>query len=418
MQDIRRQFLLSAARSLENHLKNSDNFSDSFLQELFRTLHTIKGTAQTFGLENAGRLAHQLENLLQAGKDKKISNIEDSRNLLTEGIRALIKILDGEEDAVPTKLVEKIRAIIPVGNEPEIPALNSPAQIPEEIFKQLSEQEKSAVFAAQRNGKNLFGLEIGFDLTNFAVGLKNARESLSRIGEIIATFPGKNPNTPVGFLFLFSTQENERQVEEIIEDYSAKIIFKEIAEKNFENNLQAILSRVVEHGKTVAGNSGKQVEFEVSIEEIKLSGEKLKIIFDALLHLVRNAVDHAVETAERREFKGKHAKARIKIGLNIEENQLILKVEDDGRGIDLEKIREKALEKNLISPETELSEEQLLDLIFLPEFSTAEKLTEISGRGVGLDAVKNAVENAGGRIGIKSRKDAGTTFEISLPKKN
>ena len=160
MKDIRRQFLHSAARSLENHLKNSDNFSDRFLQELFRTLHTIKGTAQTFGLENAGRWAHQLENLLQAGKDKKISNDEDFRNLLTEGIKALIKILDGEENAVPAKLVEKIRAIVPVGNEPETASINSLTQIPEEIFKQLSEQEKSAVFAAQKNGKNLFGLEI------------------------------------------------------------------------------------------------------------------------------------------------------------------------------------------------------------------------------------------------------------------
>lgn len=418
MQDIRRQFLLSAIGSLENHLKDLDNFSDSFLQELFRTLHTIKGTAQTFGLENAGRLAHGLENLLQAGKDKKISNDEDFRNLLTEGIKALVEILDSEENAVPAKLVEKIRAIVPVENEPEIVAVNSPTQIPEEIFKQLSEQEKSAVVAAQKNGKNLFGLEIGFDLTNFAVGFKNTRESLSRTGEIIATFPSKNPNMPVGFLFLFSTQETEKQVEEVIEDYSAKIIFKKIAEKNFENNLQGILSQVVSHGKTVAGNSGKQVEFEISADEVNLSGEKLKIIFDALLHLVRNAVDHAVETAERREFKGKNAKAILKIGLNVEENHLILTVEDDGRGIDLEKIRAKALEKNLISAENELSEDELLDLIFLPEFSTAEKLTEISGRGVGLDAVKNAVENAGGKIGIKSRKDAGTTFEISLPREN
>lgn len=408
MQDIRRQFLLSAIDSLENHLRHSENFS-----ELFRTLHTIKGTAQTFGLENAGRLAHELENLLQAGKEKQISNEEDFRNLLTEGIKALIKVLDGEENTVSAKIVEKIRAIVPLGKEPEFISIDLSAQIPADIFKQLSEQEKATVFSAQKDGKNLFGLEIGFDLVNFTDGFKDARESLNRIGEIIATFPSKN--APVGFLFLFSTEETKEQIETIIKNYSAKIIFQNNVRNNFENNLQGILSQVTTHGKTVADNLGKQVEFQISVEEANLSGEKLKLVFDALLHLVRNAVDHAVETAEKREFKGKNAKATVKIEVKVKENHLALKVEDDGRGIDLEKIWEKAVEKSLIFAEKELSDAELLDLIFLPEFSTAEKLTEVSGRGVGLDAVKTAVENAGGKISIKSRKDAGTIFEILLP---
>lgn len=253
-------------------------------------------------------------------------------------------------------------------------------------------------------------------MASFAGGFKNVRESLSRIGEIIAAFPGKSQNAAIGFLLLFSTRETAKQVETIIKDYSAKIIFRKNAEKDFENNLQGVLSQVAAHGESVALNSGKQVEFEVSAEEIELSAEKLKLIFDLLLHLVRNAADHAVETAETRKSKGKNAKAAIKIEIKTEKNLLILKVEDDGRGIDLEKIREKAVEKNLISAENESSEAVLLDLIFQPEFSTAKKLTEISGRGVGLDAVKTAVENAGGKISIKSRKDVGTTFEISLPK--
>ena len=129
------------------------------------------------------------------------------------------------------------------------------------------------------------------------------------------------------------------------------------------------------------------------------------MIFDVLVHLIRNAVDHAVESA-----------GKIKINLGTEENNLRLSVSDDGRGIDSEKIKAKAVEKYLVSAAENLTEQETLDLIFLPEFPTASKLTEISGRGIGLDAVKTAVEARGGKINVKSQSGKGTTFEIYLPK--
>ena len=164
------------------------------------------------------------------------------------------------------------------------------------------------------------------------------------------------------------------------------------------------MSKVVAHGEDLANKFGKEIEFEISTDELSLSPEKLKLVFDVLLHLTRNAVDHAIEK-----------KGRIEISVKADENGLHLQIADDGNGVDLEKVKAKAIEKNLISADEILSEQATLDLIFQSEFSTASELTEISGRGVGLDVVKNTVEKADGTIIVKSQDSKGTTFEIFLP---
>ncbi|MBA2735827.1 MAG: chemotaxis protein CheA, partial [Pyrinomonadaceae bacterium] len=143
---------------------------------------------------------------------------------------------------------------------------------------------------------------------------------------------------------------------------------------------------------------------EISVEAETTSTQTLKLIFDALLHLVRNAVSHAIEE-----------KGKVRIEIKSVEKGLILSVSDAGKGSDAKKIRARAIEKNLVSEDVILSEREIADLIFAPDFSTAETVTEISGRGVGLDAVKNSIENAKGKISVKSEAGKGTTFEIFLP---
>ena len=167
---------------------------------------------------------------------------------------------------------------------------------------------------------------------------------------------------------------------------------------------KGILSKVVEHGENLADKLGKEIKFEIYADQIKLSDEKIKLVFDILLHLTRNAVDHAIEK-----------KGEIEISIRADENGQHLIFADNGSGIDLKKVRAKAIEKKLISADTVLTKQATLNLIFQSEFSTASKITEISGRGIGLDAVKDAVEKADGKISVKSRNGKGTTFEIFLP---
>ena len=139
-------------------------------------------------------------------------------------------------------------------------------------------------------------------------------------------------------------------------------------------------------------------------DEPRLNAKYLNLIFEILLHLVRNAVDHSFDES-----------GHIEIRLKETDGGINLTLTDDGKGIDLYVIRAKAIEQKLILPDTNLSEQETLDLIFLPGFSTAERVTEISGRGVGLDEVQNLVVNARGTISVESRKDKGTVFEIFLP---
>jgi two-component system chemotaxis sensor kinase CheA len=207
----------------------------------------------------------------------------------------------------------------------------------------------------------------------------------------------------IGFQLIFASSLQPAQIQKIAERNTAEMIL-DTSETVFSNDLQGILEQVADHGKTLSKEFGKQIEFEVSADKIKLSTQILKVIFDVLLHLTRNAVDHAIESA-----------GKVEINLKAEENGLNLSVSDDGRGINLEKVKSKAVEKNLISAGKNLNEQETLDLIFLHEFSTASELTEVSGRGIGLDAVKDAVEKVNGKINVKSESGKGTTFEIFLP---
>lgn len=405
MEDLRRFFSSEAIKTLENLKKDfqsSDTFSALQKGELFRTLHTVKGSSQTFGFDSAAFLAHNLESLLSTVQSSENFS-RDSKNLFVEGIGFLINSLESRRFAIPDSFLEKISLAASDSTE----KINSPesflSAIPTEIASKLSSQEKNWLVSALSGGKNLFCLEIVFDSANFAAEFKKNREILSESGEIIATLPGSNNAEKLCFQFIFTSFLPLAEIKKTAELHATQVI-SGADETAFSNDLQGILSQIVKHGKTLARKFDKQIEFAVSSDEIRLSASKLKLIFDVLTHLIRNAVDHGVEK-----------EGKIEIGLKIEEDGLRLSVADDGRGIDLQKIKNKAVEKNLISGQENLIEQRSLELIFLPGFSTASKLTEISGRGIGLDAVKNAVEKAGGKINIKKSSDKGTTFEIFLP---
>jgi two-component system chemotaxis sensor kinase CheA len=176
------------------------------------------------------------------------------------------------------------------------------------------------------------------------------------------------------------------------------------APANFSNDLGGVLSKIVSQGKIWANGLGKKAKFKILSDEPELDTKYLSLIFEILLHLVRNAVDHSFDQ-----------KGNIEIRLKEADGGINLTLTDDGKGIDPYVVRAKAIEQKLILPDTPLSEQETRDLIFLPGFSSAEKVTEISGRGVGLDTVQNLVVNARGTISVESRKGNGTVFEIFLP---
>ncbi len=161
----------------------------------------------------------------------------------------------------------------------------------------------------------------------------------------------------------------------------------------------------------------KEVKLIIEGEDTELDRSIVEEIGDPLVHLVRNAIDHGIEPPEEREILGKPRQGTVRLAAYHEGNHIVIVIEDDGRGIDIEKIKAKALEKGLVT-ESELSrmnEKDILNLIFLPGFSTAEKVTDVSGRGVGMDVVKTNIEKLNGTIDIHTEIGKGTRFVIKIP---
>jgi len=169
--------------------------------------------------------------------------------------------------------------------------------------------------------------------------------------------------------------------------------------------------------RDLAAESGKQVNLEIIGGDTEMDRTLVDMIYEPLLHLLRNAVDHGLEPAEQREALGKPAAGTITMRAYHEGNQVVIEVDDDGRGVDIEDLKARAIEEGKITPAqaSQMTDEEALDLIFLSGISTAREITKVSGRGIGAAAVKQAVEEMKGSIGVKTELGVGTVFTLRMP---
>ncbi|QJR20825.1 Signal transduction histidine kinase CheA [Brevinematales bacterium NS] len=181
--------------------------------------------------------------------------------------------------------------------------------------------------------------------------------------------------------------------------------------------IQQVFSRFPRLVRDQAQRLGKEVDLEIEGVETEIDKGMVDDLFDPLIHILRNSIDHGIESPEERVSKGKPKKGKILIRAFHEGEHVYIEVSDDGRGIDVDRVKQKAIEKGLISASTaeNLSPKEALALIFLPGFSTAEQVTELSGRGVGMDVVKKKIEQLGGSVSIYTAKDKGTRIQVKLP---
>lgn len=169
--------------------------------------------------------------------------------------------------------------------------------------------------------------------------------------------------------------------------------------------------------RDLARGQNKKIDFIIRGKEIKIDRAIIEEIGDPLVHLLRNAVDHGIETPEKRVELGKEETGKIIITASRQQNYVLIRIEDDGKGIDAEEIRKIAFQRRLISRDEaeQLSERELIQLIFTPGLSTASEVTDLSGRGIGMDIVKNRIEHLGGSIKVDSKPGTGSRFELRLP---
>ena len=179
--------------------------------------------------------------------------------------------------------------------------------------------------------------------------------------------------------------------------------------------IETMLTRFHRLIRDLSAEFNKNIEFITEGAETELDKTLIQGLTDPLMHIIRNSVDHGIEPEEERIKKGKTPQGMIYFKAYYSGANVVIKIQDDGRGIDLEKVKQKAIDKEIITPDAKLSEKDILDLVFIPGFSTAKNITDVSGRGVGMDVVKRKIDEIRGTVDLETKANIGTTITIKLP---
>jgi two-component system, chemotaxis family, sensor kinase CheA len=420
------------------------------LNDIFRSFHTVKGTAGFLGLEKLTGLTHHAEDILNKLRKSEIILNEQIMNgvlLAYDSMRDLILHIEANknEDIEINNTIRVLESVL-------IPAENKPVPAPK--TKKSGKKVKQEVLVEVQNVEEIVEVEdrpeeiIEEFKSEPAEILESSGEasSLSKQEKILEAVQKKGDNTIrvdverldelvniVSELVLGRNRLSQIYHEASIE-YEGSKITRDLAENSrhmdlmtTELQLAVMKTRMIKIGKVfnkfprlvrdLSKETKKDIELIIHGEETELDKTLIEEINDPLVHLVRNSIDHGVELPEERIKNQKPPQGKIILSAEHEGNNIIITIEDDGKGIDPEKIVDKAIEKNLISRERakELSKQDVYGLIFLPGFSTAEKVTNISGRGVGMDVVKTNITKLRGIINIESEKGKGTKIILKLP---
>jgi two-component system chemotaxis sensor kinase CheA len=407
-QDIIREFLIESTENLnrldQDMLQLEQRPSDKeLLASVFRTIHTIKGTCGFLGFKVLERITHHAESLLsqlRAG-ERQLSNL--LVDLILETVDASRKILVAIEDTeaegteeysgLVRRLESACTGTAPASVAPEEPRADAAAGEPGPPDPSRLEGEKTTAAADSA---------IRVD-----VGLLDKLMNL--VGELVLA---RNQ------VLQFNTQKEDGALNATSQRLN--LITSELQANVMKTRMQPIgvvwnkLPRLV---RDMAHACGKQVRLELDGSDTELDKTIIEAIKDPLTHLVRNCCDHGVERPEERVRRGKPAEGLVSLRAYREGGQVIIEVSDDGAGIDVEAMKQKAVEKNMCPAEQarRMTDREALNIIFLPGFSTAQNLTSVSGRGVGMDVVKSNIDRIGGLVDVVSRVGAGTTVKLKIP---
>ena len=417
---------------------------DSVLQQIKRTLHTVKGSARMSGAMRMGEAAHRMESRL-------VEAVEINPELLArlEGDYDLLLALFAEltEPAKPEMAAE-----VGTGAVPVVPKLLAAAEtdnktvirVKSELVDQLLNQAGEVAISRTRIEAEMLMFKSSLlDLTENVARLRTQLRELEiqaetqmqarekEVQEMHASFD------PLEFDRFSRLQELTRFMAESVNDVgtvqqsllknldesSAALLAQSRMTKELQQSLMRVrmvpFASVSDRLYRLTRQAGKEVGKKVNLE---LKGGRVEIdrgVLDKMIspfeHMLRNAIDHGLENTEDRVSQGKSEFGEILIEVRQEGNELVLMLKDDGKGLDLPRIRQKGLDKGLIRADQVVSDNDLCHLIFEPGFSTSSTVTQLSGRGIGMDVVKNEVSNLGGKIDVSTIAGQSTTFVIHLP---
>lgn len=410
------------------------------INELFRVFHTIKGIAGFLSLSAIQSLAHSAENLLSNARDGSIELTEQRMEFLFLSVDTL----KGEIESVQHALTgngkyrsqDTIESLIRTmdhlaeGNSEKRPKIGEVLigqgkVTPGDVAKALSDQQQKPDV---RMGELLMdrGVVSPREI-NKALSVQSAKQKTVRvkekikvdtekldhlvdyIGELVITEAMVTGDKELKENLSPRAERNLRQLDKITRQ------LQEIGLSMRMVSLKTTFQKMARLVRDLANKSGKKIRFITAGEDTELDKSVIENIGDPLVHMVRNSADHGIETVQERLQSGKPEAGTVHLRAYQKNGSICIEVEDDGKGLDPDAILKKAQDRNLIDASETRSEQEIYQLIFHPGFSTAAKVTDVSGRGVGMDVVKRNVEALKGRISIRSKKGAGTVFTIHLP---
>jgi two-component system chemotaxis sensor kinase CheA len=501
------------------------------LNQLFRSAHTLKGSAGMFGHELLAELAHHLEDILDRLRMGRATLGRSGLALLDESVALAATALEkvgrneGAEalgDSI-TDLIGRIAAWEPPA--PAAPGISFDAlAVPDGLLRALTEYEESRLRESLGRGRGLYVIEVDFELSSFEEALSELTRAIQEVGEVISTLPSPaaGSDSRIRFLVLAASELAAAELAARLEldgaavrearaptasstprtpsasatpgaaaprvaapsdpipvdadaatlkslSETVRVDIKKLDElmnlvgelareraalrtlttrlagdratarvaadldkiqRGLERKTQELQAAVLDVRmvplrqvfdkltrvtRRLRLDLNKEVRLELRGADTELDKLIVEQLVDPLMHLVRNAFDHAIESAEERSRLGKPADGLIQIEATQRGHDVAVEVRDDGRGIDPDKVRARAIERGLIDAEATLSKKELFDLLFLPGFSTRAEVTEISGRGVGLDVVRANVSALGGLVAVDSTLGHGTQVTLMLP---
>lgn len=384
------------------------------IASIFRTLHTIKGTCGFLGFPKLESLAHSGENLLSLIRDETLPfNQSIASALLATGdaIRLIleqIEISKTEGDFDHGKLIELLGKFQNASDDPKEPKKEA-AQAPLSADTPRP-QSSSDTEPVTDESHPLKGSHSSKALENsIRVQVETLDSLMNLVGELVLT---RNQIVQI------ATENASAEMQTAVHRFSQ--LTSDLQDGMMKTRVQpidVIWSKLPRTLRDLAELTQKKVRLVTEGAETEMDRTVMEAVKEPLVHLLRNSVDHGIESPERRLAAGKSEEGTIFLRAFHAAGLVTLEISDDGAGINPERIKMKALEKNLISLDLaqRMSESELIRLIFLPGFSTAEEVSTISGRGVGLDVVKIEIEKIGGVVELSSEMGKGTTFRIKIP---
>ncbi len=438
---------------LEQEPNNLDN-----INAIFRSIHSVKGNAAFFQLTAIRSLSHKMETLLDELRNQKRRVTEKVISTLLEGMD-LLKAnlasqaggqnnapLTAKEETYLQKLEEFLRNVTPQALTEGIlkalpaivlkikddPTLQSHEGI-HELLEVYSEYEKQLTEIAPASTTSLSSPNITVTpsqaadttQTNKPVQSKKTMRIDEQTVDGFMYYIGELISSTEVFNFLQKKLENEKINPDTFREIKNAILAFNSLSKALQKNLMEIrkvplknlFAKAPRLVRDFSQNLGKEIQTVLVGENTTIDKSLLESLEDPFIHMIRNSMDHGLEKPEVRLEAGKNPKGTLKIEGSSDKNFLYLKISDDGAGIHPEKIKAHAIKKGIIKPEQaeKLTDKEAIQMIFLPGFSTAEKVSEVSGRGVGMDVVLSNIKRFKGTIDVASEVGQGTTITISLP---